>query len=517
MDTTFCKLLVVDDEMLVRQGIIHLLDWESEGFQIAGEAANGREALELIEAQRPHIILTDIVMPVMDGEELIRLVKGMHPEIEVIVLSSFSEFEYVRSTFQSGVADYILKPRLEPQSLLAVLKKTAQRMPQLQQGAWGGDKRQSADYVLDKLLSGYPVEYGEDELKPLFPHACFAMLLADTGDDSAAAGRKEEWLESSIRSLLQGSGDPGGGSIVVRRLPQQDGHLRFLFNLPPDRREALLTLAEQICSAGIRANMFQSLALSRIFNGLNDLHTIYAVELMRLLDRRFFLPDRKLLVDRGEESGPGPAFDHEAFTGELSRQEFDLAFGRLSAYVASMPGRMDTGMFEFKSFLCHSLFQIIGMLLHFHYEARALDESKYEFFRAIHEAKHIGEAAARLELFLQDATECLTQSRSGSSVIQKIMLYIDAHYATGLTLTEVARQFHFNPSYLSNYFALHNKEGFNEYLNRVRIEKACLLLKEQEGLTISEISGMVGYSDHSYFTRVFRKLMGISPSQYRKG
>lgn len=123
MDTTFCKILVVDDEMLVRQGIIHLLDWEGEGFQIAGEASNGREAFELIELQRPHIILTDIVMPVMDGEELIRLVKGMYPEIEVIVLSSFSEFEYVRSTFQSGVADYILKPRLEAASLLAVLKK----------------------------------------------------------------------------------------------------------------------------------------------------------------------------------------------------------------------------------------------------------------------------------------------------------------------------------------------------------------------------------------------------------
>lgn len=194
-----------------------------------------------------------------------------------------------------------------------------------------------------------------------------------------------------------------------------------------------------------------------------------------------------------------------------------MAFGRLSAYVASMSGRRDTGMFEFKSFLCHSMFQIIGMLLHFHYEARALDESKYEFFRSIHEARHIGETEIRLEQFLQAATECVTKNRGGVPAIQKILLYIDEHYSRQLTLTEVARQFHFNPSYLSNYFALHNKEGFNEYLNRVRIEKACLLLKENAGLSISEISSLVGYSDHSYFTRVFRKLMGISPSQYRKG
>ncbi|KUP21949.1 hypothetical protein AWJ19_05915 [Paenibacillus sp. DMB5] len=223
MDTTLCKIVVVDDEMLVRQGIIHLLDWEGEGFQIVGEASNGREAFELIESQRPHIILTDIVMPVMDGEELIRLVKGMYPEIEVIVLSSFSEFEYVRSTFQSGVADYILKPRLEAASLLAVLKKTAQRIPVLQQVDWRNDKRQSADYILDKLVSGYPVEYEAEALQELLPFPGYALMVADIGDEASAISRKEEWLENSIRSLLQSGGNPP----AFRRLSTQDGHVVY--------------------------------------------------------------------------------------------------------------------------------------------------------------------------------------------------------------------------------------------------------------------------------------------------
>lgn len=513
MDTTLCKILVVDDEMLVRQGIIHLLDWKGEGFQIAGEATNGREALELIELERPHIILTDIVMPVMDGEELIRLVKGMYPEIEVIVLSSFSEFEYVRSTFQNGVADYILKPKLEAASLLAVLKKTAQRIPQLQHFDWRSDKTQSADYILDKLISGFPVEYDAKALQAVFPLPGFVLLLADTGDDSAANTRKEEWLESSFRSLLQS----GGSRMTFRRLSPLEGHVRLLFNLTDDGRDALIPIADQVFAAGMRTGMFQNLAVSRTFTELKELHTVYADDLMKLLDRRFFLPDRCLLVDNGEEGRQGPLFDQDAFAAELNRQEFDLAFGRLSSYVSSMSGRRDTGMSEFKSFLCHSMFQIIGMLLHYHYEARALDDSKYEYFRTIHEARHLGETEVRLEQFLQDATESVSKNRNGSPAIQKILLYIDEHYSRALTLTEVAREFHFNPSYLSNYFALHNKEGFNEYLNRVRIEKACLLLKENPGLSISDISSLVGYSDHSYFTRVFRKLMGISPSQYRKG
>ncbi|MNB80920.1 putative response regulatory protein [compost metagenome] len=513
METTFCKIVVVDDEMLVRQGIIHLLDWEGEGFHIVGEASNGREAFELIESQRPHIILTDIVMPVMDGEELIRLVKGMYPEIEVIVLSSFSEFEYVRSTFQSGVADYILKPRLDAASLLAVLKKTAQRIPVLQQVDWRNDKRQSADYILDKLISGYPVEYEAVVLQGIFPYADFALVIAETGEEPASVGRKEEWLENSIRSLLQSGGMP----LVFRRLSTVEGHVRLLFNLNVDGREALIRMAEQVFAAGIRAHMFQSLAVSRSLTDLEELHTVYSQELMKLLDHRFFLPERSLLVDSGGEVQQGAAFDQEAFAAELNRQEFDQAFARLSAYVSSMSGRRDTGVSEFKSFLCHSIFQVIGMLLHFHYEAKALDESKYEYFRSIHEARHIGETEARLIQFLQDATECFMKNRGGTPAMQKILLYIDENYSRQITLTEVAKEFHFNPSYLSNYFALHNKEGFNEYLNRARIEKACLLLKESPDLSISEISSLVGYSDHSYFTRVFRKLMAVSPSQYRKG
>jgi len=115
------RLLIVDDEILIRQGIKHYINWEQEGFDIVGEAAHGKEALELIEVVKPDIILTDIVMPIMDGEELTRILKEKYPQIGVIVLSSFGDFDYVRSTFQNGVLDYILKPKLNSDSLLTAL------------------------------------------------------------------------------------------------------------------------------------------------------------------------------------------------------------------------------------------------------------------------------------------------------------------------------------------------------------------------------------------------------------
>ena len=125
----WCKVLIVDDELLIRQGIKHSLNWEKEGFQIIGEAANGEEALDLIETLQPHIVITDMVMPVMDGVELTKAIKEHYPQIEIIILSSFGDFDYVRSTFQLGISDYILKPQLEGADLLNALKQAAHKIP----------------------------------------------------------------------------------------------------------------------------------------------------------------------------------------------------------------------------------------------------------------------------------------------------------------------------------------------------------------------------------------------------
>lgn len=94
-----CKILVVDDEFIIRQGIIHFVDWKKEGFEIIGEASNGKEALEIIEKMKPHIILCDIVMPVMDGIELSEVIKNQYPDIKIIVLSSYSDFDNVKKMF----------------------------------------------------------------------------------------------------------------------------------------------------------------------------------------------------------------------------------------------------------------------------------------------------------------------------------------------------------------------------------------------------------------------------------
>ena len=92
----YCKILIIDDEYIMRQGIKHMLDWERQGFQIVGEAANGKEGLELLASLHPHIVLCDIVMPQMDGVDFSKVVQKIYPEIQIIILSSYDNFNYVK-------------------------------------------------------------------------------------------------------------------------------------------------------------------------------------------------------------------------------------------------------------------------------------------------------------------------------------------------------------------------------------------------------------------------------------
>lgn len=169
------KVLIVDDELLIRQGIRYLLDWEKEGFEVIGEAANGKEALQIIKTNQPHIVITDIVMPVLDGESFIKVIKQEYPEIEIVVLSSFDQFEYVRSSFQNGVVDYILKPNLKPDELLEILRKiTSTKI--IKNTEELTESNSSAKKIFTNLLTGYDPKLTKNQFQELFPFAQFFLI-----------------------------------------------------------------------------------------------------------------------------------------------------------------------------------------------------------------------------------------------------------------------------------------------------------------------------------------------------
>ncbi len=513
-----CRVLIVDDELLVRQGIKHLLNWEHEGFQIVGEASNGKEALELIDRLAPHIVITDIVMPVMGGEELTRVIKARFPEIEVIILSSFGEFDYVRSTFQSGVADYILKPKLEAFQLLDIVKRTARKIPSLKLVQTEEESGMSVKVVLDKLISGYEADTNSSVIEEAFPHAAFRLLGVDLkqlqgkGREIQEAAYWHDKMAVELASELP--------SAVSYHLPTEASMAVMLVNLENRDQHILKGIARKLAAGTGEQLPELAWMLGEPFSELSQLGTFYKEGFLKLNAYRFFLPQSQHFILQSELPPIGEEsvqFNMNDFTERMNRRQYEEAFSELLADVQAKASRYSTDVFEFKSFLGNVIFNITILLGRQDSDVKHLEEAKYAYFKSIGETTHASEAIKLLQSFIAKADEVIQKrGTAGSNAnMTQLLHFIREHYAEPLSLTELAKHFHFNPSYLSSYFTSHNKEGFSEYLNRIRVEKAADLLRHDPA-SISEISGMVGYSDHSYFTKVFKKLTGLSPSHYRK-
>lgn len=225
-----CKVLIVDDEFLVRQGIKHHMNWEAEGFNIVGEASNGEEGLRQVELLKPDIVITDIVMPVMDGETFVRTLKAGYPHIEVIVLADFSEFEYVRSTLRHGAADYILKPKLDTNELLEVLRRTAGKIPELKYEPSHEGWRLGR--LMEKMLSGFTLDEDEEmpTIRESFPLGAFRLLAFQPADRSMK-NQDHEQIETEVRKRMpeiECAVLPGESRLPVMSLnvsPEQDENM----------------------------------------------------------------------------------------------------------------------------------------------------------------------------------------------------------------------------------------------------------------------------------------------------
>ncbi|RSK29111.1 DNA-binding response regulator [Bacillus sp. HMF5848] len=497
----FCRTLIVDDEILIRQGIKHYLDWEQEGFQIVGEASNGEEALAIIDVVHPHIIITDIMMPIMDGEELTRIVKERYPHIEVIILSSYGEFDYVRSTFQSGVVDYILKPKLDAKSLLQVLRKAAKRIPSLNiVDQVSGHQR--IEHIIDRLLAGYEPLHDLSAMNETFPFDCFRLLAIKPTIIFSYESLKENVVDRMTTEQ----------DIAAYHIPSIKEQVVFLLNYN-EKTDIVNSMNEWLVENNLQG------ALTEMFIDLLEIENAYNKGLKTLLQAHFYLPNSNLLVEKhlSKLDITFESFNLDWFIEEFKREHFAETFDYLMKHAALMSGHYTLDIYEYKAFFNNIIFNIAVLLNNMQYDVKELESKKYVFFKRIDEAHNAQEVVDVLSEYIEKVKECI-QTKHGQAQnpnMQLIKEYVEAHYAESLTLTEVAKHFHFNPSYLSSFFSAHNNESFVEFLSRVRIDKATKLLANHD-IAISDVGEMVGYSDHSYFCKVFKKIKGQSPSQYRR-
>ncbi len=498
-----CKVLIVDDEMLIRQGIINYIDWEQEGFRIVGEASNGKEALKMIGEFSPHIVITDIVMPVMDGIDLVREGKQAFPDIEIIVLSSFENFDYVRSTFQNGVADYILKPKLNGVELLRSLNRVVSRIPDLQQSVSQEQPQRSTEEILENIIMGYDFSVDKVVLSNVFTNSRF-ILVAVCGEELDVPQLKNIFKHAVLEEL------------PVFSMGSKKGEKLLLLNFNPQQLEPIKRIVEQQAAESAETKWM----MSEPFDAVDDIKPVYDEGRLQMKKYLFYLPDRTSFIydELPEENEKQANFDLNHFIEMFKDRLFKAAFTYLENHIDYLTGRYNQDSFEFKSFLGNIIFNIIVLLDTMKYETQDLEQKKYSYFSNINEAEDVNKALDLFTGFLEEVRTIMRsrdEASDQSTNLDKILAYIELHYTQPLRLSEIANHFHFNASYLSSYFSTHHKEGFSEYLNRVRIKKSMELL-ENSTVSISSISGMVGYSEHSYFCKVFKRITGMSPGNYRK-
>ena len=386
------NILIVDDEPIVKIALRSILPWEEYGFFICGTAGNGLEALSLIEKQHPDVIITDLKMPGMDGLELIRTLKEKNYPGEILVLSNYEDFDSVRSALLLGAADYLLKIKIQADTLLACLNKTTEK---LQKKA--GEK------------SPVPEETISENRNRL-------LLSFFQGD-------------SSLASFIQ------------------------------ENRETKLGFMEKSCAiCYVTFEKFLS----------NDAFSISA----NLL--------RDMILD--------------AVQGAL--QPYILVLNDYSALVVFSQRELTVSQIKVEQ-LVKKLYNRFTM-----YQSFAPDMPYQENLKNYEEARKIYQSFHQNEGHYKND-------------VAKTIAYIEENYMHRLTLASISANVNLSSSYLCRVFKSEVGISITSYLNNLRIRKAATLIKEQT-LSLTEISAMVGIDDQLYFSRLFKKCMGISPSEYGK-
>ncbi len=501
----YCKILIIDDEYIMRQGLKHMLDWEAEGYTIVGDASNGKEGLAMVEQYNPHIILCDMVMPVMDGIEFTSIINEKYPETQIIILSGYDKFEYVRSTMKNGAIDYILKPTINPEELLNVLNRATRNIPGLKM-------KKNTGFQYDKYMERYLLGYDENldiaEFQKYFKQSSYIMIMLHI----KKYNEKGKDMTSMLYSKLEDYVDSFSYGTALLMLLEEKNACIILNTDSFGVKDALLSidkLGEQM------SHLCDKLLFVRTkpVNDLKALKNLYTNQMITGVNRKFYYKNQ-YIIECGEDicHGKLEKLDYNKYAQLLEKNRVRDALEMLIQYAKDAINiKMDE--YKLKNQIQNMLYNLIYTL---NVKEEEIEGLRQKLFTRI-DATSYAEDFKELLDGIQDDIIIFAKDKqvSENEVISKMLDYIYQHYNEELDMAEVARVFNFNYSYLSSYFNYHVKEGFSEYLNNIRVGEACKLLKNSEK-TIVEISEIVGYSDQSYFSRVFKRVTGMSPMAWRK-
>ncbi len=510
--------IIVDDEAITRKGTIKKAESLSDTLQCIGEAADGKAAIELIKTTNPDIIVTDMQMPVMDGITLLPYLSEHYPDKPLIVISGYKDFEYVKGAISANAVDYIVKP-FSKQVFIETLLKSISRIENSihtnKQLQIHEDQKEHAYYehdiqLLQNLILGIHVPNIEINSKQL-------SFISSTHNMILITMFSREVIDlNPIRDFLSRN---GFGDLALLLPHISYNHMSFLVLFVPENYaiEPKKLCYQIITNLQITdENLYNNLlfGVSNTHKNLFELHDAFN-ECSEALNQTKIIEEKSSYFFY-EKNVPPITF--------LWEQEDEFLF-RIEAGMVEKVERMIDELFEL--YKGTPQITISDIKYHFHQLTDRLRSVMNNYFLQTNNKssnfKNIFTSMFSLEdlyeyyqqFFKQIAVLLKPKSiYNNGDLIEKVKTYINSNYYKNLTVEYLASLFYVNRSYLSHLFKVTTGKNYVDYLNEIRIAKAQdLLLTSSRKL--SQISKSVGYDNVKYFFRVFKKLVGVTPEQYR--
>ncbi|MCM3781583.1 response regulator [Neobacillus mesonae] len=532
------KLMIVDDELLMRVGIRSMLDWEKHEFYVVGEASNGKEALELALEVSPDVIITDIKMPIMDGLQLIQHASDSLKTCKYVILSNFDEFQYVKTALKLGAVDYLIKTEITEALLVELLTSIRMKL-QKEHGSLKEmpinphDITQSLSHLKNNffqdIVSGFidrtNITSKAKELHIRIREDKLVLIKFKVNYYESVKKKYIEKGEKLLRFSIQNILDEIIPSkwkkeIVVESSSEYWVIVNMLSNQDSPHTDIKKLCDKILFSIKDFMNLTLSAGISTVVTGFSGIRRAYQ-EAELALRHDFFEGNYQVLfyddvlkasVRKEVDILLDPQQEQDFLKIWLSKDE-----KKAEEFLEGI--RSDLEILQADENSIRKNYISVMELINNHlsrttqrvqstFKEKTLYETvlKGEYWEDIHEAllTHI------VDCFKADSRQ--NQERSYADLAIEI---IDKYYAEDISLHRVANQINVNPSYLSRMFKQEKGENFISYLTKVRIESAKAYLMNRE-LRVYEIADKVGYQNYTYFNKIFKKMVGLTPEEYRE-
>ncbi|MCD8083765.1 MAG: response regulator [Clostridiales bacterium] len=528
------RLILVDDEEEIREGIIRKIPWEKLGFAVVGDAENGQDALELIEQQEPDVLMTDIRMPYMDGLELTKRIHQKYPSMKVLIFSGYDDFEYAKQAISLGVAEYILKP-VNVEELSQILTRVKESLDE--------EIRQRRD--LDRLRKGYreslPI------LRELFLNELVSgnartgqitEKLTEYGIDLLGA---RKWIAAAI--CLEPAGAPGFSDFHQKELATisvtglMEDQLKGYFRVAMFRStQGLILLAAidrentqtgiidrlgEICRECRRfLEMTVTIGIGHSCQSLEDAPASYQSALDALGYRAIVGAGQTIYINDVEPVSQGNLqLDGKDEADLIAAVKFGSE-EEIHSVIHRLAGKMEDARVHirqqqiYRLLVVHVFIQMIqqhGLDVN---EILPPERQLSEIWYMAREGGAFEQKMVEIALRINEKIS-LERDNKGRQLILEALQYIQEHYQNpDLSVEMICRKLHMSQAYFSTLFKKETGQTYVAYLTELRMNKAVELLNTTDDKTYV-IAGKVGYQEQNYFSYVFKKRFGMSPTKFR--